>query len=257
MFVKIFTLAILFFSYPSNSQTSVDELFSQGLKNYQGGKFEDAENQFQQALLQQPNNTSLLYNLGLAEYKLGKVGPALAFWRKALVLDPSLVDARDAISFATSKLEHKELPHQVMLLETLQTSYLQWVSLNQMLFLFALCFFSLGWIGINYLGRRKSALESEMPTPTLPIKFFIFAIAFAFTAFLVGAKLIETTTSRATVLPKTLEVRAGPDTAQATLFELYEGLEVLVDDVQNDWLRVTYPGGRSGWVPSSSVQITK
>lgn len=257
MFAKLFAFAILLSSFASYAQSSVDELFSSGLKSYQSGKFEDAENQFEQALTQQPNNASLLYNLGLAEYKSGKTGPAIASWRKALTLDPSLADARDAISFATNKLEHRELPHQVMLLESLRTSYLQWVSLNQLLFIFALTFFAFGWALIRYLGSRKTALENEAPPPSLSFKIIILLTLFLGLGLLSAAKFIDVVTPRATVLPKTVAVRAGPDNDQAALFDLYEGLEVLVDDVQNNWMKITYPGGRSGWIPSETVSVTK
>jgi hypothetical protein len=134
---------------------------------------------------------------------------------------------------------------------------LQWVSLNQLLLLLAITLFSAGWMLIQFLGRRKAALDKQDSPPSIPIRLPILTLIFLTVLFMTVAKFLDSQSSRATVLPKMVEVRAGPDPEQATLFEVYEGLEVLVDDIQNNWAKITYPGGRSGWVPFDTLSLTK
>lgn len=255
MLKKIIFFGVTFFCIYTNAQ-SVDDLFSNGLKSYQEGRFEEAANQFEQALSQYSNNASLLYNLGLAEYKQGKTGLAIASWRKALSIDPSLSDARDALQFAFSKLERKELPHQVMLLETLRATLLQWVSLNQLFFILFLTLFAFVWTLLTWLGRRRVAQEQESSAPTLPIKVYFLGVCFFGLFSLLGLKVYDLRTPRGTIVSKTVEVRAGPDAEQASLFEIYEGLEVILGEAQNGWVKITYPGGRSGWLPEESLKRT-
>lgn len=256
-FLKTLIVVLLSFSFSFAdglpTQKSVEEFFSLGLQNYQNGKFTEASQQFESALQIEPENASLLYNLGLSEYRVGKTGLAIALWRKALTSDPSLIEAKAAIDFAFSRLTVKELPHQVMLLERVRTKVLSFISIHQLLFLLVITCFSCGWMLLNYLGSRKSALANLMPVPTPTFKLFLTGFLFLITTSLTFLKAWDYSVPRATVLPSKIEVRTGPNPTHAPLFEIYEGLEVIIRDSQNDWLKIQYPGGRMGWLPRESL----
>lgn len=255
MLLKLFFLTLTFLSSAAYSQSS-EELFGNALKNYQEGRFQEAKEQFEQVLNQQPNNFSLLYNLGLTEYRLGNLGPAIALWRRALNINRSLPDAEAALQLALNKLERKSLSQQVSFLERFRSALLVDITHNQTIGFFALVFLVTGWVLIAYFGSRKQALQNETPLPPFKFIYAVLVLAFLFSTSLLTLKTWDHFTPRGTVLPKKVEVRAGPGTTFTALFDLYEGLEVIIDESESEWTKVIYPGGRSGWVPRSTILQT-
>jgi SH3-like domain-containing protein len=71
-----------------------------------------------------------------------------------------------------------------------------------------------------------------------------------------AAKLFDQAVPRATIVAKKIEARSAPDTAAAPLFDLFEGLEVIVRQSKNGWAQVAYPGGPIGWVPQNALFAT-
>jgi hypothetical protein len=56
---------------------------------------------------------------------------------------------------------------------------------------------------------------------------------------------------------KGVSVRSGPGTAHNALFTLAAGKKVAVSDKEHGWLHITDAEGRSGWLYSGLVEITK
>lgn len=234
-----------------------DELFSKGLKSYQTGQYEEAANLFQQSLSEQPTNASVLYNLGLAEYRLGRIGQAVGLWRKALYRDSSLAEAHDALIFANSKLEHKDNARETSYLDVVRNNWPSWLGLQTVLIVLYICTFGLGWRLLSYFGLRRQNRELEINLPAIPLSIFVLSTLVLTLGILCAFRFQDLSQDRGIILPKSIEVRAGPDSGQASLFETYEGLEVIVGDIQNNWVKVRNSGGHSGWVPLEAVALIK
>ncbi|MCK6599030.1 MAG: SH3 domain-containing protein, partial [Bdellovibrionaceae bacterium] len=71
------------------------------------------------------------------------------------------------------------------------------------------------------------------------------------------AKIYEAYTPRAIVLVDNTSIKITPGQEQADLFVLNEGSEVLVGQIQNDWVQVTYPGSYTGWVLKEKIFLIK
>lgn len=255
MLLKLFFLTLTFLSSAAYSQ-STEELFGNALKSYQEGRFQEAKDQFEQVLNQQPNNFSLLYNLGLTEYRLGHLGPAIALWRRALNINPSQPDAEIALQLALNKLERKSLSQQVSFLEQFRSALLVDISFNQIIGFFAFVLLATGWVLISYLGSRKQAFQNESPPPPFKFIYAVLVLIFLLSTTLLALKTWDHFTPRGTILPKKVEVRAGPGATFTPLFDLYEGLEIIIERSESEWVKVIYPGGRSGWVPKDAVLQT-
>jgi hypothetical protein len=67
------------------------------------------------------------------------------------------------------------------------------------------------------------------------------------------AKVIDQSTLRGTIIAKKIESRSTPDMTGTSLFDLYEGLEVIVRQSTDSWVQVTYPGGPTGWIPKDAI----
>lgn len=233
-------------------QTAAD-YFRNGLAAFQKNDFEAARTEFTNAVKLEPNNADVLYNLGLTEYKAKNEGLALGLWRKALVLDPGNDDVTHAIAYGENALPQKAVARGSDLFESfrkaflIRNSLLGFLTINLVLFAFA------GWILIRYFAARSRSLENEEPSPPVPYVGILFVFLFLIASALVAAKLYDLSIPRGTITAEKLEVKTSPDAASATLFELFEGFEVIVRQSSQDWLQINYPGGLSGWVPANAV----
>jgi hypothetical protein len=197
-----------------------------------------------------------LTNLALAQFQLGHKAMAVALLRKASDLDPHFSTTRSALKFILPQLTVREIPHEIQTWETLRADLLVPFSLSGFLAMTALSFFATGWLLLQYLGRRRRALAENAVLPSFPWAATLIALIFVMMTALTVMKMIDQRSSRGTVVEEKVAVYSAPDTKSVVLFDLYGGLEVILNDVKNGWVQVTYPGGLTGWIPQSSVLPT-
>lgn len=256
-FSKNLTVLVLSFLSPAITLASnTEEHFNSGLRSYQEGKFAEAKQSFESALEAKPNSPALLYNLGLSEYRLGEVGRALAFWRMAQRANPSDPLVQEALEFAFSKLTRKELPSGGDFFETLRKGFLVEFGIHSILTLVATSFALFSLLLIRWLKARKQSLEADESAPSWNWKLSGAFVLFLFALVVFGLKSFEILQPRGTIVAKQIEVRAVPDSSGTGLFEIFEGLDVILVERRDEWVRIRYPGGRGGWVPSESVLQT-
>jgi tetratricopeptide (TPR) repeat protein len=234
-------------------KSSFEQLFNEGTKNYQEKKFEEAVASFQSAVALNPQNTSALTDLGLSYYQLHKKGLAIAYFRRALFIDPSLPEAQSALRFAQQELDIKEIPHQIESYERLRSTVLNELSLTSFHLLTALLLFATGFVWLNYFGRKRKATELEEVPPAVPMIGILFGLGFLVLLGLTCAKAYDLSMPRATVIADKVSAQMAPGEGQNTLFDLYAGFEVVLENSSNDWAQVYYPGGLTGWVKKDTL----
>lgn len=248
---------LLFFLSTTFAQNPTFEaLYKTGVQNYQEKKFEEARDAFTKSVALDPTNTSALTNLALTEFQLGHKGLAVALLRKASALDPDFSTPRAALKFVLPQLDVKEIPHEIQLWETLRSQFLSPVPQSAYLLLTALLLFSSGWIFLGYFGKRKFAIKKQLPFPPFPFVGLLFALGFIFCLSLALLKSYDYQIPRGTIVADKVSVLAAPEEKSAPLFDLYSGLEVIINSANGDWLQVTYPGAMTGWIPKASVLHT-
>ncbi len=231
-------------------------LFAAGVVALQKNDLATARADFQSSLKLDPRQSQGYYNWGQVEFRSQNLGLAIGLWRKALDIDSGNRPAQEALAFAEKKLEHPQIAHETELWETLRSEVLLHVSLLSLLFLTSLFLLSAGWLGVVFFMGRKRAIRNETPLPSFPILALIFSFGLALSALLSVAKVIDLQTPRGTVVPKQLNALTTPDASGTPLFELYQGLEVIIQQSNSNWYQVTYPGGMTGWVPSHSIFVS-
>lgn len=230
-----------------------ESLFRDGLAAYQTKAYDKAQDAFGQALAIEPGNTAAMANYALSAFQQGQKGLAIAYFRKALALEPDLSAAKDGLRFALKSLDVKEIPHRIEAYETLRSEILTRAPARVFLALTALFLLAAGWLALGWAGARRRALRSEDVAPPFPMSAagcLILAIA---GLFLTSVKLYDATLPRGTILGKTVAALSAPAETGVRLFDLHEGFEVLIQDVQKAWVQVTYPGGLTGWIPKKEL----
>ncbi len=229
-----FTLIIL----PIIGHTTTPLSFSNGLKSYQEGRYQQANIYFLETLKESPHNSTVLYNLGLTEFQIGNQGKALGYLRRAQYFAPQSAEIKSALGFIN--------PSQNKTLTI--TNILRKIPLDILIGFFTLGLFLTIYKGLIYLSRRKS---SSFPTSLLILFCYTFILSLT-----VGYKIKDQYTPRATItVPKT-GAHSGPSENQASLFEINEGVEVLVHKKLHSWLQITAPSGRTGWIHENTALIS-
>ena len=114
--------------------------------------------------------------------------------------------------------------------------------------------FGLG-LTLKYWGSCKKNLNEEGlgPAPESPYLGFFLLVLFFVSAVLTTAKVFDLKTHRGTVTASQVSVLATPDKESPVIYELFEGLEVIIKNTQGLWVQVKYPGGLTGWIKSKNL----
>lgn len=252
IFLVIFSIIV---GSPWTWAQSANELYTQAIKDYQEQKFVDAFDNFQKADALEPLNPFTLYNWGLAAYKVEKKGLALGLWRRAVFADPEFAAAKSALAFAAENMPDESFASGTNWTTLLKRGLFREISLPKLLLVNALLLAFGGWLGLRYLGQRRRAIEDELPMPSLsPIPIF-FGLLFIISTLAAVLKISAETDVRATVTGQNVQLMTAPLKESNSIFSLIEGVEVDVEEVQNDWTMVSYPDGMTGWVLTSEIFI--
>ncbi|MEN0058445.1 MAG: tetratricopeptide repeat protein [Bdellovibrio sp.] len=257
---KLLILFLLFTLNSSWTQAQVPssaELFKKGTEAYLTKNYQQAQEQLTQALGQDPDNSLILTNLALSYFQLGKKPLAIAYFRKALTIDPELLEASAGLKFALSQTQIREVPRQIESYESFRNLFLQPVPLYVYLILSALTLFCSGWLLISYVGRRKRLLSEEKAPPPFPVIASLLSALFVVFTGLAFIKFYDAQSLRGTIIQESVAVQTAPGDNQVTILELYGGMEVLVRKVEGEWVQVTYPGSLTGWIKTSALLMTR
>ncbi len=260
----------------AETDQSFETLFNAGINSYNKKEFDKSIQAFGLAVTKSPKNLAAINNLALSHFQKGNKGWSIAYFRKALALNPDESTAVEGRDFVASQLEVKEVPHQIETYESIRGHFLEPVSLFSYLLLTACTFWGLGWIWLKYVGKKLNSDESEAP-PSPPLLGYFFAIGFVLFGTLLSMKYYDLQIVWGTVVEPQVSVYSSPKTESAAeansndnsgqtssvstsnqveLFSLYAGLEVRVKMSKNDWYQITYPGASTGWVKKSAIMIT-
>ncbi|GIL18808.1 MAG: hypothetical protein BroJett040_25590 [Oligoflexia bacterium] len=238
------------------SYSDFESAFQGGVSAFREKNYAQASAAFTKSLDFQSSNVAAMTNLALAQYHMGQKGLAIGLLRKSISLDPDFSTSRQALKFILSQMEIKEIPHEITTMETLRSSVLVHLSLPSLLIITALLLGAMGWALLTYMGLRRKANKEERAYPPFPSIGLLFALGFFIFFTLSLLKVIDHLSPRGTITVEKTAVYALPDEKSTALFDLFAGLEVIIEQRKNDWVQVTYPGGQTGWIPEKTIIIT-
>ena len=256
LFLTTFTLTHAEEGGGSESIPDFNTAFRLGSEQYQAKKYSEALSSFNSALSFDKNNLAAINNAALTHFQLGHKGWAAALFRKSLEINPSFEASQQGLEYVLSQLQVKELPHDVHIWEVFRKNILSVTSLRVFLIFTAFTMLSSLWFLLAYISKRKKALLEEqlLPAMSLPTIFLTFVFLASLTISIL--KFADGLETRGTVVADKSFVRSLPQEDAAQLFEIFQGLEVIILRTSNDWYQIQYPGGSSGWIPKEHVFIT-
>ena len=225
------------------------ELFGAGNDAYEKGRFEEAAAAYETIVGYGVLDPRVLYNLGNAYFKLGRLGPAILQYERAVRLAPWDREARENLEFARGRIRDRvaepEAPYPVKALQQV----LDVVPTDALTALFLALYLAVGGLAGACLLSREALRQ----------RILIYA---ALTAVLCAAaaggalayRIHEANATEAIVMQDRVDVRSGPAADNTVLFTVHEGTRVEVRNRLEGWCQVSLPNALSGWVPASAVE---
>jgi len=226
-----------------------DDLFAVGNAAYEEERYDDAVAAYQKIPGFGLNDPRVLYNLGNAFFRLGRLGPAILSYERALRLDPSDREARDNLELSRGLIRDRvgepELQYPIRVvketLEAIPTPSIAWV------------FLACAW--------AAAAAAGAIPLAGSWIRRRLLAyatVAIGLLALTAGASLLyrgrQDAAPIAIVLEDRIDVRSGPGEENTILFTVHEGTRLDLRNRLELWVQVSLPNGLSGWVPVAAIE---
>jgi tetratricopeptide (TPR) repeat protein len=196
-------------------------------------------------------SAEIYYNLGNAYYKVNKIAPAILNYERALLLDPGDGDVRFNLQLAQQKALDKIEPIEDFFLSRwinqIQNMFSAdaWAKVGVICFiLFIGClilFFFSKWIHLKKLGFYLGLL-------------FIVLVIIA-NVFASNQKEELMNRKQAIVFAPTVTIKSSPDASGTDLFILHEGTKVSIKSKLGEWSEIEVEDGNVGWIPSKDIEV--
>lgn len=246
--------------------TSFD--LSKALEAYKKGDLAVAQSELLALDAKYPGQLSVLNNLALIAVKKGTYGAAIGLWRKAETYFPTESSIESSIHWALQKLPKTEIAREYDTWEGIRQGLLLRTAPTLISIASAVFLVIGGWLLIRWWALRKRALKSDSPLPPFPIGGSTLFVLFVFLLLVLIGQFLDRVDLRGTIVEKKVEVRSAASPNATALFEIFEGMEVLILDSrtvrdgtgettpESTWRRIHYPGGMTGWVLEKQVFAT-
>lgn len=217
--------------------------YNQGNRAYAQKDYARAARLYQEALAAGPN-AEVHYNLGNALFKAGKIGEAIAHYRRAHYLNPRDADIGANLSFARNYRVDKMLSVPSPLARALDDAF-HWLSRREASLL-AATFFALAGLALAawILWRWTALVAGALAFAALSL--FCFVTQQVWTG--------EVNSHPAVVVVPEVDALSGPSEEFKQILLLHDGSEVAIREARGDYLLVQLPGGSGGWIRKSAVE---
>lgn len=226
---------------PAPVAVSPEAVFDQAAKLYEGGRAQEAALVYGRLLTNGVTTPAVLFNQGNAWLRAGKVGQAIAAYRRAQSLSPRDPDVASNLERARAKVGAGATQ-----VEGIGARALGWLTPNEWAGL-ALAGLWL-WLGGLTLGRLSARLKPVIATSSWPLALFAMLML-----GIAGAAGWRAGRAAAVVIVPDVSVRFGPLEESQVAFTLPDGAELVITDRKGDWMGVRDAAGRRGWIAGRNV----
>jgi len=236
----------------SDETTTLSRKFTDANQAYSNGNYAEAVRGYEELIKIVGPSADLYYNLGCAALKAGHLGVAVVNFHRAERLAPRDEDIRANLKFvqALSKAEgEEENEGNSFIIKTV----LRWVFLltDREVAYFQLA--SLIWFaaGITFLALGYSGSLRQAVIVITAAGFFLLVV----NSTIMGIHLYrDYYVHEAVVVKANAEARSGPGEDNMRVLVMPEGTLIRLRDTRGNWVLVSLPSGRSGWLKSDVLE---
>ncbi len=226
-----------------------DELFAKANGAYVENRFEEAAGTYETILKYGLKDPRVLYNLGNAYFKMGRLGPAILNYERGLRIDPADAEARDNLELARGRIRDRvpeaEIPFPIAVVQGM----LRIAPPDRVAVLFLLTYFIAA-----VLGGALVLARSEFRRRALGYALLASAVLVVLSASGLTITVRMNLEPFGIVMQDRVDVRSGPAEDNTVLFTVHEGTRLQLRGRREGWYQVSLPNALSGWIPASSVE---
>lgn len=192
----------------------------------------------------------IYYNLGNAYFKSGKIAASILNYERALLLNPGDADVRFNLEMAKQKTVDRIEPlGQFFLVKWFDGicnlfSVNTWGALGIVCFILLIAclflFFFSKWLRLKKIGFYAGLC--------------MLCIVVLANVFASKQKYSLLNRNSAIVFTPTVTVKSSPDTSGTDLFVIHEGTKVFIRSTLGNWSEIELEDGHVGWMPSKDIE---
>lgn len=219
---------------------------------YINNDFENAANLYESILKNKGESADIYYNLGNSYYKVNNIAKAVLNYERALLLNPGDGDIRFNLELARSKTVDKVTPTSKMFFITWTQSLINsmseraWGKTGILAFILTILMLALFIFGKRIILKKIGFISA--------IGFF--AVCILANIFAAEQKSEMVNHDNAIIMAPSVTVKSTPNESGTELFILHEGRKVMIkDNSMKDWKEIKLEDGNVGWVPTNVIEI--
>lgn len=246
-YMAMMFLALLCTVTPAGAQS----LVSQANEAYRNGDYARAVELYEQSGEQDGTSAAYFYNLGNAYYKSGLYPRAILNYERALLLDPGNDDVRFNLEMAQARIADKIEPLGTFFLDQWFTTLRNLFSSNVWAAIAVVAFliFLAGVVVYFFVDRvvwRKIGFFAGL---------LALLITIGANRFAAVQKQQLTQRESAIVFAPTIIAKSSPSESGTDLFVLHEGTKVYIVDRVGEWSEIRLEDGNRGWIPTDRLEV--
>jgi tetratricopeptide (TPR) repeat protein len=218
---------------------------------YAAKDFQQAAQLYETVLSNHGASAAVYYNLGNAYYRLNQTAPAILNYERALLLDPGNRDIRFNLEVARLKTVDKIEPVGEFFLTEGYNTIKNLYSTDQWSLMAIVCFILLiSCLFLFFFSRRITLKKTGFYSGLVLLLLCLVANVFAYNQ---KKKLTHRTT--AIIFSATTTIKSAPDNSGTDLFILHEGTKVQVTNRLGEWNEIETADGNVGWIQSKEIEV--
>lgn len=242
--MKRLWLVLLLFLTPTILFAGAEDDFRAAISLYDQGKFVESSTAFQTIIDKGYSSPQLFYNAGCAYYKAGRIGLAIANFRRAERLNPEDADIKANLEFARLYTVDK-IEGSTGLLQGEVSKVLNILTPNQYFLLSLLAITAIfGLLALKRMGKVTIGTTSVVSLALVAV----ICVA-SMVWVLQNNYLIE----EGVVTVEQTEIMSGPGNEFELQFEAHEGLMFTILESRPDYYLALFANQLKGWVRRSDV----
>jgi len=230
-----------------------EELLEEAAKLYNLERYDEAAALYEQILRNGRHSAGLYFNLGNTHYKMGRLGPSIFYYEKALLLRPGDKEVQQNLRFARQMRidDIEELPETFG--QRVSSAFLQAFHFDTWAWLAVFSVFIASAFYIVYFVSERSR-QKRLYFALGAIAGFFFVLCLSAS---IGSYNQYVREQPAILFADSVALTGAPNDRSEILFELHEGTKVFVLDQLDEWAKVRLQNGLTGWLPVRSFRLLK
>ncbi len=244
-------LLLLVVSLVSFSICAQEDLLKEAENAYVKEDYNKAIELYESILNKNGESAAVYYNLGNAYYKANKIAPAILNYERALLLEPGDGDIRFNLQMAKQKAVDQIEPVDTFFLSKWFDRLQNIASADSWAMLALVCFILFIGCLISFFFSRKLIWKKG----GFYVGILLLIIVILANIFAANQKKELENRNTAIVFAPTVTVKSSPNESGTDLFILHEGTKVFIKSTLGEWSEIMLEDGNVGWMPSSKIEI--